>query len=101
MSKKTVAFKMPSKLPPANADEWIKSVTGPAAVETATAPDNAVDMAGTSQTLAPAAPSEPMKRFTIDVPEGLHKRIKSQCAMRGVKMADVLREMMEKEFPIN
>ena len=40
-----------------------------------------------------------MKRFTIDVPVSLHTRIKTQCAMRGMKMADVLREMMEREFP--
>lgn len=45
------------------------------------------------------APSEPMKRFTIDVPESLHTRIKTQCAMRGQKMADVLRDLLEKEFP--
>jgi predicted DNA binding CopG/RHH family protein len=47
----------------------------------------------------PAAPSEPMKRFTIDVSEGLHKRIKMQCAARGQKMADVIRELLEREFP--
>ncbi len=44
-------------------------------------------------------PAEPMKRFTIDVGESLHKRIKSQCAMRGTKMADTIREMLEREFP--
>ena len=49
---------------------------------------------------APArGPVEPMKRFTVDVPVSLHTRIKTQCAMRGMKMADVLREMMEREFP--
>ncbi len=42
---------------------------------------------------------EPMKRFTIDVPESLHRRIKAQCAMRGEKMADVIRAMLDKEFP--
>ena len=42
---------------------------------------------------------EPMKRFTIDVSLELHKRIKTQCAMRGAKMADVLREILEREFP--
>jgi hypothetical protein len=41
----------------------------------------------------------PMKRFTIDVPESLHKRIKAQCAIDGVKMADMLREMLEARFP--
>jgi len=43
--------------------------------------------------------SEPMKRFTIDVPESLHRRIKAQCAMRGAKMAIVIRGLLEKEFP--
>ena len=46
-----------------------------------------------------SAPAEPMKRFTIDVSESLHKRIKTQCAGRGVKMADVIRELLEREFP--
>lgn len=40
-----------------------------------------------------------LKRLTIDVPAGLHARIKSQCAVRGLKMADALREIMEREFP--
>ncbi len=64
----------------------------------------AVDPAGSSVQAPDAAreapaPVEPMKRFTIDVPVSLHTRIKTQCAMRGVKMADVLRELMEREFP--
>lgn len=44
-------------------------------------------------------PAEPMKRFTIDVSENLHKRIKVACAARGTKMADVIRELLEREFP--
>ena len=44
-------------------------------------------------------PAEVMKRFTIDVTEDLHKRIKAQCAMRGDKMADVIRDLLEREFP--
>lgn len=40
-----------------------------------------------------------MKRFTVDVPEGLHKRVKVQCFMQGKLMADVLREILEREFP--
>lgn len=104
MTKKTVAFKMPVK--PATSDEWVKSVTGPAAVETAVAESNVVDIKPESRATegppaAVAVPAEAMKRFTIDVPESLHKRIKSQCALRGVKMADIMREMMEKEFPPN
>jgi hypothetical protein len=46
-----------------------------------------------------AAPAEPMKRFTIDVPESLHTRIKIGCAKRKAKMADVIRELLEREFP--
>jgi hypothetical protein len=41
----------------------------------------------------------PMKRLTIDIPLDLHKRVKSQCADRGVKMADVVREFLESTFP--
>ena len=44
--------------------------------------------------------NEKMKRFTVDVPEELHKRVKVQCYMQGKLMADVLREVLEREFPI-
>jgi hypothetical protein len=40
-----------------------------------------------------------MKRFTIDVPEHLHRRIKAQCALQGVKMADEIRRLLEERFP--
>ncbi len=84
---KTVPFKQPNKVPDP-ADRWVSSRPSPDVVEdtTATTPE-------------PVEPAEPIKRFTIDVSESLHKRIKSQCAMRGVKMADVIRQMLEKEFP--
>ena len=42
--------------------------------------------------------AEAMKRLTIDVPASLHARIKSQCALRGAKMADEVRELLEKHF---
>lgn len=44
-------------------------------------------------------PGAAMKRFTIDVPLALHSRIKVECARRGSKMADTLRELLEREFP--
>ena len=47
----------------------------------------------------PGMPGERMKRFTIDVPESLHRRIKVECASRGVKMADYLRQTLENLFP--
>ena len=45
--------------------------------------------------------SEPIKRFTIDIPLTLHKRIKSQCAIRGENMAEKheIRKLLEKQFP--
>jgi hypothetical protein len=82
---KTVSFKMPAQAANAHpADAWVKSRDA------------------TPEIPAPAAapvPTEPMKRFTIDVPESLHTRIKSQCALKRLKMADVLRDLLEREFP--
>jgi hypothetical protein len=42
-------------------------------------------------------PEEPIKRFTIDVPAELHRRIKAACARRGP--SSVLRDLLEREFP--
>jgi hypothetical protein len=38
-------------------------------------------------------------RFTIDIPTNLHARIKSQCALRRVKMRDEIQALLEKHFP--
>ena len=46
-----------------------------------------------------APPAEPMKRFTIDVPVCLHRRIKAVCAQRGLNTSSVLRDFLEREFP--
>lgn len=46
-----------------------------------------------------AAEREPTKRFTIDVPLSLHRRVKSQCALQNLVMADVMRELLEQRFP--
>ena len=46
---------------------------------------------------APSA--EPMKRFTLDVPVCLHRRIKAVCATRGLNTSSVLRDLLEREFP--
>ena len=43
-------------------------------------------------------PAEPTKRLTIDVPLSLHQRVKSQCAVRGEIMADVIRDLLEHHF---
>lgn len=90
---KTIAFKPPPK-PPVAADDWVRSRGGPLERETPSAPAPAQE-----------APAEPMKRFTIDVSVSLHARIKMACAAKGaelgktVTMADVLRDLLEREFP--
>lgn len=42
---------------------------------------------------------EAMKRLTFDIPETLHRRIKTQCASKGIKMTEELRILLEKHFP--
>lgn len=39
-------------------------------------------------------------RFTIDIPVELHARIKSQCALRRVKMRDEIQALLEKHFQV-
>ncbi|RYC29360.1 hypothetical protein D3273_24265 [Lichenibacterium minor] len=87
--KKSGAFK-PLVKAPNPADSWVSSRSADAEV----AAPGPVEPEP-----APAAPAETMKRFTIDVPASLHTRVKIGCAQRGLKMADVLREMLEREFP--
>ncbi|MDY6813213.1 MAG: hypothetical protein SV108_05925 [Pseudomonadota bacterium] len=41
---------------------------------------------------------EPMKRLTIDVPESLHRSIKTQCAMRGTKIAEEVRALLLQKY---
>ena len=73
MKKVSFAAARPSKATAANAESWIGNRTGEG--------------------------REPMKRLTIDVSIGLHKRIKTQCVAEDVVMADVIRELLEKRFP--
>ena len=39
-----------------------------------------------------------MKRLTIDVPEELHRKIKTACAQRGTKIADEVRELLLQKY---
>jgi hypothetical protein len=39
-----------------------------------------------------------MKRLTIDIPVHLHQRVKSQCALNGKNMSDVIRDLLEANF---
>lgn len=42
---------------------------------------------------------EEMKRFTVDIPVSLHRRARIECLNRGISLADVIRECLEKKFP--
>jgi hypothetical protein len=44
---------------------------------------------------------ESTARFTIDIPVSLHARIKSQCALKRVKMREEVLAMLEDKFPVN
>jgi len=39
------------------------------------------------------------KRLTIDIPLGLHTRVKSQCALQGLQIAEVVRDLLDRRFP--
>jgi 3-oxoacyl-ACP reductase-like protein len=105
-AKKTIGFKMPEKpqaAVKAGGDQWVKDRVQPdeqaAPISAASAQPEAPKLVPVPAAPPAAAPKpEEMKRFTIDVTETLHKRIKAECAMRGVHMADVIRDMLEKEF---
>ena len=85
MSKKVQFTKRPvTPTAPATADAWVNANQG-------------IDRETKIET--PVMPEEPMKRLTIDIPETLHTRVKSQCAKRGSKMADEIRALLETHFP--
>jgi hypothetical protein len=59
----------------------------------------AANAAGAGDLESAAPPAEPMKRFILDVPVGLHRRVRGACAKRGLRMSNVLRDLLEREFP--
>ena len=63
-----------------------------------TAPQLDIDRWVKDRSLEALESKEAMKRLTIDVPLSLHKRIKSQCALQDLVMADVIRELLEQRF---
>ncbi len=78
MSKKvTFGAKPQTALPLKSADDWV--------MNRPTEPE-------------PAPDAGPMKRLTIDIPAALHGRIKAQCALRGIKMADEIRVLLDRHF---
>ena len=74
MSKKvTIGAKPTRKNTQASADEWVESRNS-------------------------GGEPEAMKRLTIDIPESLHRAIKMQCASRGAKIADEVRELLLQKY---
>lgn len=74
MSTKKIAFgtKPSNKPAPEAADAWVESRAADETVK--------------------------MKRLTIDISESMHRRIKSQCAMNGTKIADEVRELLSQKY---
>jgi hypothetical protein len=47
----------------------------------------------------PEAPREPSIRLTFDIPKSMHKRLKLGATERDTTIADVIRDLIAKEFP--
>ncbi|RYD36362.1 MAG: hypothetical protein EOP86_06180 [Verrucomicrobiaceae bacterium] len=90
MSKTVSIGKRPSARPSVEAvDKWMESQAS-----------KAEDTEG--QVAPPATPkadAPKMKRLTIDIPDSLHRRVKSRCGQDGLRMADVIRNLLEERFP--
>jgi hypothetical protein len=79
-----------------------KKIRVPAKPQPISPPANAADWIGRPETSQDAndAAKEPLVRLTFDIPESLHRRIKINCAERGIKrMATELRRILEQHFP--
>jgi predicted DNA binding CopG/RHH family protein len=65
---------------PANVDDWVQ--------------------AEPTKSTAVAEPTK-MKRLTLDIPEPLHKAIKTRSVQEGVAMVDMLRELLNQHYGKN
>lgn len=73
MAEKKVSFTSPGRPSPAppsaqQAEQWVQDKAG-----------------------------EPVKRLTIELPARLHAQVKSMCALRAIKMKDLVRTLLEQE----
>jgi hypothetical protein len=91
---KKTTIRMPVSRPSAAADQWVAQSGN----DVSEAPKSSVvPLKPPVEAATPAA--ETLKRLTIDMPESLHKRVKIGCTMRGTKMNEVIRDLLEREFP--
>ncbi len=52
----------------------------------------------TEETPTIPAPPVKMKRLTLDIPEPLHKAIKTRSVEEGVSMVDMLRDLLTEHY---
>lgn len=99
MSKKVTMSTKPKGSAPQqfSADDWVsRGGSGNADANAVDTPVSKRD--DTKEPIITAA--EPTARFTIDIPVSLHARIKSQCALKRVKMREEVLSMLEEKFPV-
>ncbi len=84
----------PSRPSPEAIDKWMQGQNNGEGDSAAVASPAVVES-------PPATPPPPptMKRLTIDIPDVLHRRVKTGCSQSGLKMADVVRDLLENRFP--
>lgn len=94
MSKTVSIGKRPTARPSTeDIDKWIEEKAANGAGDSAPAP--ATKKEATAEKTTPLK----MKRLTIDIPDSLHRRVKSRCGQDGLRMADVIRDLLEQKFP--
>jgi predicted DNA binding CopG/RHH family protein len=69
---------------PANVDDWVQ-----------TEPTKPVEPLAA---VLPVEAEEKMKRLTLDIPEPLHRAIKTRSVVEGITMVDMLRELLTQHY---
>lgn len=82
MPSKKVNFGAKPQAKPPSVDDWVETRVTPEADEP----------------VEPQEEPEKMKRLTLDIPESLHRTIKSRAVVEGTTMADMLRELLEETY---
>jgi hypothetical protein len=68
---------------PANVDDWVQA-----------------EPTKSTAVAEPTAQPVKMKRLTLDIPEPLHKAIKTRSVQESVAMVDMLRELLDKHYGV-
>jgi predicted DNA binding CopG/RHH family protein len=82
--KVTIGAKPSSVSDPAQLDQWVS--------------ERGESDGAESQSLESAPESVKMKRLTLDIPEDLHKAIKTRAVVEGVPMANMLRSLLDQNY---